>query len=128
MYITIAASVGELVDKITILEIKAAKIRDDAKRRNVEAELRELSRSFEALGLGTAQILRLKAELSEVNSKLWDIEDRIRVMEREQRFDGEFIALARSVYLNNDLRARFKREINRESGSKLIEEKSYEEY
>ena len=113
-------SVGELIDKITILEIKEERITDESKRINVEKELEAL-RSIEILNIPTD----LVDELREVNRSLWDIEDAIREKERMSEFDEKFVELARSVYFTNDRRSRIKRSINEISGSDLIEEKSY---
>ena len=113
-------SVGELIDKITILEIKEERIADESKRINVEKELEAL-RSIEVPNIPTD----LVDELREVNRSLWDIEDAIREKERMSEFDEKFVELARSVYFTNDRRSRIKRSINEISGSDLIEEKSY---
>ena len=120
----VPVSWGELLDKISILEIKAERITSAAAVANVRSELSLLSASAAPLathpGLG-----EWKRALKEVNEALWDIEDRIREKEAEAKFDAAFIELARSVYVNNDRRARIKREINLAVGSQLIEEKSY---
>ena len=113
-------SVGELIDKITILEIKGKRIADESKRINGEKELEAL-RSIEVPNIPTD----LVDELREVNRSLWDIEDAIREKERMSEFDEKFVELARSVYFTNDRRSRIKRSINEISGSDLIEEKSY---
>lgn len=126
--ILVPVSIGELVDKITILEIKAERIRDAAKLANVAAELAALRRTWAASGLDEAAVAQPWADLKAVNLRLWDIEDRIRDKEREAAFDAEFIALARAVYFENDDRARFKREINQALGSAYVEEKSYASY
>lgn len=119
---------GELIDKITILEIKAARIEDAAKLVNVKRELDALSAiRDEALPEG-ADIHALTAELRAVNEKLWDIEDDIREKERAQDFGAGFIELARAVYRTNDRRAALKRQINEALGSDLVEEKSYRPY
>jgi len=113
-------SVGELIDKITILEIKEERITDESKRVNVQHELEAL-RSIEVPNVSTD----LVDELREVNRSLWDIEDAIREKEQMSEFDEKFVELARSVYFTNDRRSRIKRSINEISGSNLIEEKSY---
>jgi hypothetical protein len=113
-------SVGELIDKITILEIKEERIADESKRVNVRHELEAL-RLIETSNVPTDRI----DELREVNRALWDIEDEIREKERMSEFDERFVELARSVYFTNDRRSRIKRSINEISGSDLIEEKSY---
>lgn len=113
-------SVGEVLDKISILEIKSERIADTDKLKNVRTELEHL--------LVIAKDHRhptLEPELKKVNEALWDIEDRIRIKERLQKFDEEFIKLARSVYITNDRRAQIKRAINEATGSELVEEKSY---
>lgn len=121
----IPVSIGELLDKITILEIKAQRIEDDAKRDNVKRELDALSQSRRSAQLYTPELEALVQELRQVNVQLWEIEDHIRLKEAEQMFDQEFITLARSVYQTNDKRAAIKRQINDLTGSQLVEEKSY---
>lgn len=116
-------SAGELIDKITILEIKAERITDAAKRANVLRELTALSALRDAHALGT--LTALAASLKAVNETLWVVEDDLRDLEQAQRFDDRFIALARQVYVTNDRRAALKREINLAVGSAIIEEKSY---
>jgi Family of unknown function (DUF6165) len=121
-------SAGELVDKITILRVKAERIGDIAKQANVLKELRLLEAlAAEALP-GTPRLAALTAALTEVNVALWDIEEGKRDCERRQDFGSEFVRLARAVYLENDRRAAVKRAINEETGSDLIEEKSYQPY
>ena len=126
--ISVPVSHGELIDKITILEIKAARITDAAKLANVRTELELLNATWKADPAASTDISVERAKLRQVNETLWDIEDRIRVKEKAQAFDGEFIELARAVYFRNDERAAFKREINEKLGSLLVEEKSYESY
>lgn len=126
--IQVPVSIGELVDKITILEIKAERISDATKLANVEAELAALRRTWEASGLDATRVAAPWAALKAVNLRLWDIEDRIRDQERDASFGAEFIALARAVYFENDDRARYKREINLALGSMYVEEKSYASY
>ena len=121
-------SIGELIDKITILEIKSAHIHDAGKLVNVRTELDLLNATWSAHPASRTDISAERAQLKAVNEALWDIEDRIRLKERAQAFDGEFIELARSVYFRNDERAAFKRAINLKLGSKLVEEKSYQDY
>jgi predicted nucleic acid-binding Zn-ribbon protein len=121
----IPVSAGELVDKITILEIKSERMTDPQKLRNVRLELETLRRAWEESPLAKAKVSSQLRKLKTINAQLWEIEDRIRVKESTGSFDGEFIELARSIYLTNDERARVKREINELLGSKLIEEKSY---
>ena len=121
----VPVSWGELLDKITILEIKQARLEDAAKRANVVAELAALT---EIAGPAMKDAAALLAQLKMVNEALWDIEDRIRDKERQAAFDGEFIELARSVYITNDRRADLKRQINLALHSALVEEKSYTPY
>ena len=121
----VPVSWGELLDKITILQIKQERIEDAAKRANVTAELNALSAIAE---VAMAQAAALLAGLKAVNEDLWEIEDQIRDKERTQAFDAEFIALARAVYVTNDRRADLKRQMNRLLGSALVEEKSYKPY
>ncbi|MGH8122151.1 MAG: DUF6165 family protein [Rudaea sp.] len=121
-------SIGELIDKITILEIKSAHIRDAAKLANVRTELDLLNGTWSAHPASRIDIRTERTQLRVVNEALWDIEDRIRLKENAQEFDAEFIELARSVYFRNDERAAVKRAINLKLGSKLVEEKSYQDY
>ena len=125
MQISVPISVGELLDKITILEIKAERIPDPAKLANVRTELDALAGLRDGLGLEGTGIEPLVVELGQVNRRLWDVEDRLRVLERAQDFGAEFIRLARAVYRENDHRAHLKRRLNELTGSALIEEKSY---
>lgn len=118
---SVPVSVGEVIDKITILEIKAERITDPAKLQNVKNELDAL-RPIEA---EYDDIAFYKKRLKAINESLWDIEDAIRDKEREQSFGKEFIRLARAVYFTNDERAAVKKQINTAVGSDLIEEKSY---
>jgi len=126
--ISVPVSFGELIDKITILEIKAAHIRDAGKLANVRAELDLLNATWAQNAAARIDIAASRARLKAVNEALWDIEDRIRLKEKAQAFDAEFVELARSVYFRNDERAAVKREINLALGSELIEEKSYQDY
>ena len=121
-------SPGELIDKITILEIKSARMTDTAKLQNVRTELTLLNETWRASAFAAVDITAEWAGLRDVNGQLWDIEDRIRDKERESLFDAEFIELARAVYVTNDERAAIKRRINTRLGSTLVEEKSYREY
>jgi len=118
-------SVGELLDKISILDIKAAAIADPARRANVMRELAALMAVRRREVRSSAEVERLYAELRAVNRVLWELEDSLREHERDGRFDDRFIALARSVYRDNDRRARLKRQINELTGSEIVEEKSY---
>lgn len=126
--IMVPISPGELVDKITILEIKCERIPDRQKVMNVRRELDLLQRTLRESDIAEADVADQARHLKSINERLWDIEDRIRSKESSKAFDQEFIELARSVYLNNDERARAKRKINELLGSKLIEEKSYAAY
>lgn len=118
-------SVGELLDKITILEIKFSEISDHEKRANVERELRVLQAVRQQAIVDSPELDELYFKLQQVNRHLWEIEDDIRAKERAKIYDSSFIELARSVYINNDLRAQLKRRINDVTGSELVEEKSY---
>jgi len=128
MHLNVQTSPGEFLDKLTIIEIKAERIADPAKLANVRRELDQLRAIWAASPLAGHDVTRLVAELKAVNVTLWEIEDRIRSHEAEQRFDGGFVELARSVYRTNDRRAALKRELNLALGSDLLEEKSYTEY
>ncbi|HAD72984.1 MAG TPA: hypothetical protein DCF85_01815, partial [Alphaproteobacteria bacterium] len=127
MLLSIPVSVGEIMDKITILEIKAERILDAEKLANVTAELDTLRPLVTHDALNTASIKALVAELKDINEALWDIEDDIREREYAKDFGEAFIALARAVYVTNDKRAEVKKQINLATGSTLIEEKSYED-
>lgn len=121
-------SVGELIDKITILKIKQSKANDPEKLANIEHELNELEQTWNKEKAPELDISDLFSQLTQVNETLWRIEDDIRAKEAAQTFDDEFINLARSVYKQNDLRAELKKQINLRSGSTLVEEKLYQEY
>ena len=121
-------SVGELLDKLTILEIKSEKIKDAGKLKNINYELKLLRKTWLETGLSHAKTEALKDDLKTVNLKLWKIEDDIRIKEKNRQFDDEFIQLARSVYYQNDDRAQVKKAINILTGSDLVEEKSYQSY
>ena len=121
-------SPGELIDKITILEIKSQRMTDAAKLHNVRTELSLLSDTWKASPFSATDISAEWAGLRDVNGKLWDIEDRIRDKERDGRFDAEFVEFARAVYFTNDERAAIKKQINTKLGSALVEEKSYADY
>ncbi|HET6379240.1 MAG TPA: DUF6165 family protein [Methylocella sp.] len=126
--ILIEVGPGELIDRITILEIKLENIRDEAKLVNVRREYALSMRALRSEVPKSAALDALTAGLKEVNGQLWQIEDDIRALERAKSFGGEFIRLARSVYRMNDRRAALKREINRLLASSIVEEKSYEAY
>lgn len=126
--IKVPISPGELIDKITILEIKAANISDVAKLANVKVELQLLQETWSTSAYASSDIDAEWKQLRDVNKKLWDIEDDIRDKERQRQFDQEFIELARAVYIRNDERAAVKKQINTKLGSKIVEEKSYAKY
>ncbi len=126
--ILVPISPGELIDKITILRIKAARITDTDKLANVRHELALLEHTWRESGAAVASVARDEAALERVNAALWDIEDEIRDKERAQAFDARFIELARAVYITNDERAAIKRRINLALKSTLVEEKSYKAY
>jgi len=122
----IEISNGELVDKITILELKIKNIKDTEKLKNVQKEFDILNEELKKLSINRDSDLYKK--MYDVNTKLWNIEDNIRLKEKAKAFDDEFIALARSVYVTNDIRAKLKRDIDVATGSNIINEKAYEEY
>jgi predicted nucleic acid-binding Zn-ribbon protein len=128
MSVTVEVSYGELIDKITILEIKAAKVSDSAKLVNIRKELGILQKALSHDMQPNQQVSELTDQLRAINGELWDIEDRIRDKERSKVFDEEFIVLARSVYITNDQRARLKRELNDALDSNIVEEKDYQPY
>ncbi len=125
--VRIEVAPGELVDKLTILDIKLERIRDADKHRNVSVERRVLAEAFDGLD-ASVPIIDLMKRLRCVNEALWAIEDDIRECERRGDFGATFIALARAVYRTNDERAEIKRAINLALGSRLLEEKSYGSY
>jgi hypothetical protein len=124
----VPVSYGELLDKIAILQIKSERMTDPSKLANVRNELSALERTWMAHPAAGKDVAELRARLKAVNERLWVIEDDIRIKEKAQAFDDEFIRLARSVYVENDTRARIKKEINLALGSSYVEEKSYEDY
>ena len=123
--INVPISVGELIDKITILEIKKDKLKN-IKLKNILKELSFLRAVLEKNSIFIPD--EIFFQLKSINLKLWDIEDKIRIKEKNKEFDNEFIELARSVYLNNDRRSETKKELNIMFNSEIIEEKSYEKY
>ncbi|MDT8321865.1 MAG: DUF6165 family protein [Xanthomonadales bacterium] len=126
--IQVPVSAGEVLDKITILEIKSERITEPAKLENVRREL-ALLREFWVRAVHEDDTVKtLHTQLKEINEALWEIEDDIRDKEREGEFDERFIELARSVYFTNDRRSKIKRELNEYLGSKIVEEKSYQDY
>ncbi len=126
--ILVPVSYGELLDKIAILQIKSERMTDAAKLANVRNELNALERTWLAHPVASHDIAELRAALKAVNERLWVIEDDIRLKEKAQAFDAEFVRLARAVYFENDERARIKRELNMALGSAYVEEKSYQDY
>ena len=126
--LSVPVSYGELIDKITILEIKSERIGDSVKRANVCVELDLLNATWSSDPASRSDIVTQRAALRAVNGELWEIENRIRFKEKSKAFDAEFIELARSVYIRNDERAAIKRAINEKLGSTLVEEKSYQDY
>ena len=128
MSIKIELSIGELLDKISILQIKAERIEDPSKVKNINKELDVLMSLWNDSPYSDTNLSSEINELKNINEALWDIEDKIRDKERNQVFDKDFIELARSVYFTNDKRAEIKRIINGKTGSELIEEKSYSDY
>lgn len=128
MKLMVEIAPGELIDKITILEIKLQRIKDEAKLANVRREYESLMATYRVHIEETDALRALTDELREANAKLWDIEDDIRDLERAKDFGDAFIALARSVYRCNDQRAATKRKINELLDSAIIEEKSYAAY
>jgi len=126
--IHVPVSPGEVLDKITILEIKAERMNDPEKVANVKVELGLLQETW-ANSISEDSIINgLHAQLKEINEALWEIEDDIRDKERAKEFDERFIELARSVYFTNDRRSQVKKELNLHLGSEIIEEKSYQDY
>jgi len=126
--VTVEIPSGELIDRITILEIKAQRVTDPEKLNNVEKELRTLTNTRDCFIQPSAELAELTSQLKAVNEALWEIEDGIRDCERAKDFGPRFVELARSVYRNNDRRAELKRKISILLGSNLIEEKSYKPY
>src|SRR5258708_6855580 len=128
MSVHVPISFGELLDKITILEIKSERLTSPPALSNVRVELTQLSIIIQGIKKHKKQVTVLKTRLKHINEKLWDIENQIRNKEAQKSFDQEFIELARSVYRHNDERGRIKREINLMLNSDLVEEKQYSPY
>jgi Family of unknown function (DUF6165) len=126
--VLVPISPGELLDKITILRIKAVRIADPAKLAHVRLELGLLEKTWSESGYAMRNVAADERALHEVNERLWDIEDRLRDKEAVQTFDRDFIELARAVYKSNDERAAIKKRINTLLGSRIVEEKSYKPY
>ena len=121
-------SVGELFDKITILEIKRVKIKDKNKLIHVKKEFTLLKKIIRDKKINKKNISKLISQLKNINLRLWNVEDKLRIHEKNKSFKSEFITLARKVYFMNDKRAKFKNKINIQTKSQINEVKSYEEY
>ena len=126
--IHVPVSPGEVLDKITILEIKSERMDDPDKVANVKRELELLMASWQQHVDENETVTRIHGELKAINEELWEIEDDIRDKERAKEFDSDFIELARSVYFTNDRRSEVKKKLNLHLGSQIIEEKSYQDY
>lgn len=126
--ILVPISPGELLDKITILRIKSARMQDAGKLANVRLELGLLEKQWRGALPEGIDVASEERALEAVNAKLWEVEDLIRDLEAQKRFEARFIELARAVYINNDERAAIKKRINLKLGSALVEEKSYRPY
>lgn len=126
--IQVPVSPGEVLDKITILEIKSERMDDPGKLANVRRELELLQGTWQQTVEDDETVRRIHAQLKSINEALWEIEDDIRDKERAREFDQRFIELARSVYVTNDQRANAKKELNVYLGSEIVEEKSYQDY
>ncbi len=126
--IKVPVSPGEVLDKITILEIKSERMTDPEKVANVGVELALLKETWNETIRDTEDIQKLHAQLKKINGALWEIEDDIRDKERAKEFDKRFIELARAVYVTNDRRSEIKKQLNLHLGSEIIEEKSYKDY
>lgn len=124
----VEVSNGELLDKFSILKIKLQRIKDEFKLINIKNEIDAISKNCEEIIKSDLRLSEIFDELIFVNESLWIIEDEIRIKEKDKQFDSEFIELARSVYLTNDIRFNLKNKINMITSSKLVEEKSYESY
>ena len=121
-------SLGELIDKITILRIKSNKINSNEAQKNIKLELEKLEHILNETMLINTNLKNFEIKLSKINQSLWDIEDQLRKKEKDKQFDKKFVSLARMVYYKNDERAKIKRMINKSFGSEIIEEKSYTQY
>jgi len=126
--IKVPVSPGEVLDKITILEIKSERMTDPEKVANVQVELGLLQETWNETIRDTEEIQKLHSQLKEINEALWEIEDDIRDKERAKEFDEHFIELARSIYVTNDRRSEVKKQLNLHLGSEIVEEKSYKDY
>jgi hypothetical protein len=125
--VTVPVSVGEIIDKLSILQVKKTKISDEKKLEFVNKEF-EILYNLSSVYLDNLEIESLYHQLVEINSSLWDVEDKLRVLEKEKKFEGEFISLARKVYFTNDERFRLKNEINSITSSEIREVKDYVKY
>lgn len=125
--VSVPVSVGEMIDKLSILQVKKQKITNEEKLAYVNKEF-ELLYNLSSTYLNEPVIESLYHQLVQVNSSLWDVEDKLRVLEKEQRFEGEFVSLARKVYFTNDERFRLKNEINSNTSSEIREVKEYVKY
>jgi hypothetical protein len=125
--VTVPVSVGEMIDKLSILQVKKIKISDEMKLEFVNKEF-EILFNLSSVYLDNLEIESLYRQLIEINSSLWDVEDKLRVLEKEKIFEGEFISLARKVYFTNDERFRLKNEINLITSSEIREVKDYVKY
>ena len=128
MGINVSISIGELIDKITILEIKLEKINESDKKQNIKHELDLLNNEYIKIQELNKEIENYFKQLKEINLELWDIEESIRDCERRNNFDSEFIELSRKIYIKNDLRFEIKNQINKKFSSEIVEEKSYSKY
>ena len=128
MKVNIPISLGELLDKISILEIKNKKILDESKILNIKKELNGLKKVLDELNINLSETNNLYNKLYKINLTLWEIEDSIRVFEKNDDFGEKFIELARAVYITNDQRFEVKNDINKLFNSEYVEEKSYEDY
>ena len=125
--ISVPVSVGEMIDKLSILQVKKTKVKDETKLEFINKEF-ELLYNLSSSYLDNVEIESIYHELVKVNSKLWDVEDELRILERDHKFDDEFVTLARNVYFTNDERFRLKNEINLISNSEIREVKDYVKY
>tara|TARA_B100001939_G_C16774256_1_gene544021 strand:- start:122 stop:508 length:387 start_codon:yes stop_codon:yes gene_type:complete len=128
MEVNIPVSLGELLDKISILEIKNKKILNESKLSNIKKELSGLKNVLKELDINMSKANDLYEDLYKINLSLWEIEDSIRLLEKNESFGKDFVKLARSVYITNDKRFEVKNKINKLFQSQYIEEKSYEDY
>ena len=128
MKVSVPISLGELLDKISILEIKNKKILNESKILNIKKELNGLKKVLDELNINLSETNSLYNKLYKINLTLWEIEDSIRVLEKNEDFGEKFIELARAVYITNDQRFEVKNDINKLFNSEYVEEKSYEDY